>query len=110
VGSDEVDLFAEGTDDLECKIDCLSSYADATRVSKDSCDGLPFIGTSSYDDHSWDSKPGDSEISLPLHDADLALTAEVFDVDDVIQSIASLKKYRERVLESSTLYKVNITF
>jgi hypothetical protein len=64
---------------------------------------------SSYNDHSWVSDDADSDVLLPLHDADLAFTADEFDVEDVVQSMANLSEYRERVLKSSTLYKFNMT-
>jgi hypothetical protein len=86
-----------------------STCADVGRGSEGYLGGLPFIGTSSYDDHSWDSNTEESEVPLSLQDADLPLAAEVFDVEDAIRSISYLKEYRERVLKNSKLSELNIT-
>jgi hypothetical protein len=111
--SDGSDLFAEGMEDLKDEPPRSSACADVGHSSRGYYDGLPFIGTSSYNDHSWDANTEESEavpdVPMSLRDADLPLAADVCDVEDVIQSIANLKEYRERVLKNPKLYELNIT-
>jgi hypothetical protein len=42
------------------------------------------------------------------NDVDFPLATEVFDVEDVILSIANLREYREQVSKGSRLYEFNI--
>lgn len=56
---------------------------------------LPFIGTSSYDNHSWDMDDMNLEVVFLFSEAKL----EIFDLEDTMQSIASVNIYHLQALK-----------
>jgi hypothetical protein len=88
---DEIDIFAEDITDDDSILTMPPICANDGHEPLAYHVNLPFIGTSSYDDHSWDAADIDS-----VSTSSLEHEFEVFDIEDTIQSILNINRYRER--------------